>query len=103
MKLYYHKTDGGAEYLMDRGIPCPDGSMEGVFEDAQYVVRIDGDICRDAELTITTNSDLLKAARIGRDWLTNYLNSIEDGKDDDAESDYQYIQAAIAEAEKGDG
>jgi hypothetical protein len=50
MKLYYHKTDGGAEYLMDTYIECPDGSKEGVFEGAKYVVRIDGD--KDAELNI---------------------------------------------------
>ena len=57
MKLYYHKTDGGAEYLMDAGIPCRDGSMEGVFEGAKYVVRIDGDIRRDAELNVWDTED----------------------------------------------
>ena len=53
MKLYYHKTDGGAEYLTDKFIVCADGSKEGIFEGAQYIVRIDGDITKDAELTIT--------------------------------------------------
>ena len=81
MKLYYHKTDGEKAYF-----------EVNTLDDAEFVVR-----------ACTCHKDLLKAARIGRDWLTNYLNSIEDGKDDDAESDYQYIQAAIAEAEKGDG
>jgi hypothetical protein len=52
MKLYYHKTGGGAEYLMDKFIKCDNGHKEGVFEDAKYVVRIDGDITKDAELTI---------------------------------------------------
>ena len=44
---------------------------------------------------------LLEAAHIGWDWLRNYLDSIEDGKDPDAESDYQFIDAAIRQAEEG--
>ena len=44
MKLYYHKTDGGAEYLTD--------NKEGGFKASKYVVRIDGDITKDAELNI---------------------------------------------------
>ena len=52
MKLYYHKTDGGAEYLMDNFIVCESGHKEGVFEDSKYIVRIDGDIEKDAELKI---------------------------------------------------
>ena len=50
MKLYYHKTGGGAEYLTDKGIENPNGSMEGVFDGARYIVRIDGNIRKDAEL-----------------------------------------------------
>ena len=52
MKLYYHKTDGGAEYLMDKRCKNPDGSWEGVVKGAKYVVRIDGDIRKDAELMV---------------------------------------------------
>ena len=52
MKLYYHKTDGGAEYLTDKYIDCPNGHKEGIFEGANYIVRIDGDIENDAEITI---------------------------------------------------
>lgn len=53
MKLYYHKTTGGAEYLFDTFIKCPDGHKEGVINDrTKYVIRIDGDITKDAELTI---------------------------------------------------
>ena len=52
MKLYYHKTDGGAEYLTDKFIISPDGSKEGIFEGSKYIVRIDGDIEKDAELFI---------------------------------------------------
>lgn len=52
LKLYYHKTDGGAEYLTDKFIVCPTGHKEGIFEGAKYIVRIDGDITKDAELTV---------------------------------------------------
>ena len=52
MKLYYHKTDGGAEYLMDAYIECENGHKEGIFEGSRYIVRIDGDIEKDAELSI---------------------------------------------------
>ena len=53
MKLYYHKTDGGAEYLFDTYIECDNGSKEGVLNDeTKYVVRIDGDITKDAELSL---------------------------------------------------
>lgn len=53
MNLYYHKTDGGAEYLMDTFIICPNGEKEGILnDDTKYVVRIDGDIKKDAELII---------------------------------------------------
>ncbi len=55
INLYYHKTDGGAEYLTDKFIECPDGSKEGIFEGATYIVRIDGDITKDAELHIWEN------------------------------------------------
>ena len=52
MKLYYHKTDGGAEYLTDRWTRNPDGSKEGVIENARYIMRIDGNLTKDAELII---------------------------------------------------
>lgn len=53
MRLYYHKTDGGAEYLMDTFITAPNGDQEGTIDNnTQYVVRIDGDITKDAELDI---------------------------------------------------
>jgi hypothetical protein len=48
MKLYYHKTDGGAEYLCSSNVK---GTNEGSF-DSQYIVRIDGDITKDAELMV---------------------------------------------------
>jgi len=56
MQLYHHKTDGGAEYLTDtyiefefEGKAHREGNMN---EDTKYVVRIDGDITKDAELTV---------------------------------------------------
>ena len=53
MKLYYHKTDGGAEYLMNTFIKCESGHKEGVMNDkTKYVVRIDGNIKKDAELNV---------------------------------------------------
>jgi len=53
MKLYYHKTDGGAEYLFDTYIKSENGHKEGFINDkTKYIVRIDGDITKDAELDI---------------------------------------------------
>jgi hypothetical protein len=58
-KLYHHKTGGGAEYLTDQFITAPNGDKEGVFENAQIIVRIDGDIKRDAEISIA--DEILKS------------------------------------------
>jgi len=63
MKLYYHQTDGGAEYLTDRYVRNPDGSKEGVFENAKYIVRIDGNIRKDAELIIPSKKKAEKCIR----------------------------------------
>jgi hypothetical protein len=52
MKLYYHKTDGGAEYLTERYVVNPDGSKEGTFEGSKYIVRLDGDVTQQATLTV---------------------------------------------------
>jgi len=60
MRLYYHKTDGGAEYLTDKGLAWEhngESGMEGIFEGARYIVRIDGDITKDAELTDRENAE----------------------------------------------
>lgn len=50
MRLYYHKTSGGAEYLTDSYVVCPNGEREGTVRNATIVVRIDGDFTRDAEV-----------------------------------------------------
>ena len=55
MKLYYHETDGGAKYLTDTYIKWSHNGKsgkEGIFKGAKYIVRIDGDITKDAELTV---------------------------------------------------
>ena len=42
MKLYYHKTSGGAEYLFDTFIECDNGHKEGIINDkTKYIVRIE--------------------------------------------------------------
>ena len=58
MKLYYHKTDGGAEYLFDTYVKCENGHKEGTINDkTKYIVRIDGDIEKDAELNVRDEKD----------------------------------------------
>lgn len=52
MRLYYHQTDGGAEYLTDTFVICPNGHKEGTFTGASIIVRIDGNIEQDAECTL---------------------------------------------------
>ena len=58
MKLYHHKTDGGAEYLTDTFIACTDRftgkkCKEGTMTaKTRFIVRIDGDITKDAELNL---------------------------------------------------
>ena len=53
MKLYYHKTDGGAEYLCSNNVK---GTDEGSF-DSKYIVRIDGNLEKDAELNINEEKE----------------------------------------------
>ena len=52
LRLYYHKTDGGAEYLCSEKVEGTEN--EGSFN-SKYIVRIDGDIEKDAELTVNDN------------------------------------------------
>lgn len=40
MQLYYHRTDGGAEYYSTTYIECANGHKEGTFEGV--VLRTDG-------------------------------------------------------------
>ena len=61
IKLYFHETSGGAKYLFDTfvtykhritGKKCKEGA---ITDSTKYVVRIDGDITKDAELTVKTS------------------------------------------------
>lgn len=56
MQLYYHKTSGGAEYLTDSFIKWEHNGKkgkEGSFTpNTRFIVRIDGDITKDAELSL---------------------------------------------------
>ena len=52
LPLYHHRTNGGAEYLTDKFIACAGGHKEGIFEGANFIVRIDGDLTKDASLTL---------------------------------------------------
>jgi len=62
MKLYYHKTDGGAEYLCSNKVKGT--TNEGSFS-SKYIVRIDGDITKDAELTVR-NKKVLTNGVVGQ-------------------------------------
>jgi len=55
MKLYYHKTNGGAEYLCSNKVE--DTKNEGSFK-SKYIVRIDGNIKEDAELMISNEETI---------------------------------------------
>jgi len=57
MRLYYHKTDGGAEYLCSSKVEGTEN--EGSF-DSKYIIRIDGDITKDAELNVRGEQTVLK-------------------------------------------
>lgn len=54
MKLYHHKTSGGAEYLFNTYKKFTHNGKsynEGVINDkTKIIVRIDGDITKDAEI-----------------------------------------------------
>ena len=53
MKLYYHQTNKGSEYLMDTYIKCSNGHKDGTINDkTKYIVRINGDIKKDTELIV---------------------------------------------------
>ena len=52
IKLYHHRTDGGAEYLTDTYVELDNGHREGNTNNkTKYIVRMDGRI----ELTIIDN------------------------------------------------
>ena len=71
MRLYYHKTDGGAEYLCSESV---EGTDEGSFN-SKYIVRIDGDIEKDAELNIK-EGEFKYCPRCIEDWEENDVKYI---------------------------
>jgi hypothetical protein len=62
IKLYYHKTDGGAEYLVDTFIEWEHNGKSGreghITSETKYLVRIDGNIRKDAELNVVEHISL---------------------------------------------
>ena len=78
MRLYHHKTDGGAEYLCSERVPETDeGSLT-----SRYVIRIDGDIRQDAELNVA-QAVLPEAPRLNEQPETTSLPPDPDGQNDD--------------------
>ena len=99
MRLYHHKTDGGAEYLMDKFIAWKHNGKsgkEGTFKNANFIVRIDGDITKDAELVI--RSDLYFAAKDLLNACVAALSQLTEDRPEYLESDIKQLRAAIAEA-----
>jgi hypothetical protein len=104
MKLYYHKTDGGAEYLTDCFVVCPNGTKEGVFTNAKYIVRIDGDITKDAELSVASEvsaaPELLEALENMTEFMVEvHENEIENDHHGDNAKDCSYCKS-ISNANK---
>jgi len=90
MQLYYHKTDGGAEYLTDSYVLCPNGHKEGSFGNSKYIVRVDGDITKDAELMIKEPNVIELVNRYSSDIL-----DIIDDADEFTRSDLQGAVSVI--------
>lgn len=97
MQLYYHKTDGGAEYLCSSPV---EGTEEGSFK-SDYIVRIDGDLRKDAELT-TYPATVTSALYVALDTLSNIADEGLDmntfNKGGIGFDAIQTINAAIAKA-----
>ena len=59
IKLYYHKTSGGAKYLMDTYLKWEHNGKKGkewrITDKTKYVIRLDGNLETDCELTIVKN------------------------------------------------
>ena len=59
VRLYFHETSGGAEYLCSSPVK---GTNEGSF-DSDLIIRIDGDITKDAEVIKSSHDELLAALK----------------------------------------
>lgn len=88
LKLYPHTTDGGACYLTDKYILCPNGEKKGVFEGASVIVRLDGEPEITLSATLAAAPDLLEALR-------DVLAADDEGYD----LPWGTVRAAIAKAE----
>ena len=91
VRLYYHKTDGGAEYLSPVAIP---GTDEGAIAGAPFFVRLDGkpEFLGPPVALIDTAPELLTILRL-----------IVSGYDNDGTKlprDVVTARAAIAKAER---
>lgn len=56
MRMYYHKTSGGAEYLCSEAVEETEEGSLG----SRYIVRIDGDITKDAVFFRNTRREATK-------------------------------------------
>jgi hypothetical protein len=102
IRLYHHQTDGGARYLFDTYLKCQGGHREGTITDkTRFMVRIDGDIEKDCELTIADRAayfapELLAALKLAASALKDHLQ-YDDGSSLEREG-YDAATAAIAKA-----
>lgn len=89
MKLYYHKTSGGAEYLFDTFIPWKHNGKSGkegrITNKTTIIVRIDGDIEKDAEINgkrVMAYGDLLeKLGNVAQVLYTHNLGDLPEAKE----------------------
>lgn len=78
IKLYYHKTSGGAEYLMSSALK---GTDEG-SPDSKYIVRIDGAKTHGGELMIKDKMEdggmmYAKGGKVKKKWIQDALGGDE--------------------------
>lgn len=93
MKLYYHKTIGGAEYLCSSSV---EGTNEGSF-DSKYIIRIDGNIKKDAELNIE-NDESFEVINISREDLEELGYKTDKVTDEQMESIAKMVRDGISES-----
>ena len=78
-KLYYHKTDGGAEYLMDTFNAWTHNGKSGkegtVTDQTKILIRIDGDITKDVEVITDNTADLMDALQQAQAFIVANRNN----------------------------
>lgn len=101
-KLYYHRTDGGAEYLTDTFIPWTHNGKRGkegiITAETKICIRIDGAEQGRAEVITDNTLDLLDALKEIRHTINAALlyKRINKGVAEDID---ETIRAAILKAE----